>query len=186
MPFFKKFIVMILTLLQWTIWVSFWEVKTETWIAFFIWIEKRFCGVDVLPSLINVLMLVLRLKSLVYSSFCFNFVEFLSCNVSMYATLWFEMGLLLYVQPQRSQFCRQCNAWIDHFDHHCPAVMNCVGKIHMNSLAQSRSLRGWGKSSAFGFCLQVFLGAGKELEWCSVNQQLLSLSSVFLAFPFFL
>lgn len=179
---------MILTVLQWTIWVSFWEVKTETWIAFLVWIEKRFCGIDVLPSLINVLMLVLRLKSSVYSSFSvlLNFCLAMWACMQRFDFLWFESGLLLYVQPQRSQFCRQCNAWIDHFDHHCPAVMNCVGKIHMTSLAQSRSLRGWGKSNAFGFCLQVFFGAGKELEWWSVNQLLLSLSSVFLAFPFFL
>lgn len=30
--------------------------------------------------------------------------------------------------PLRSRYCRKCNAWTDHFDHHCPAIKNCVGR----------------------------------------------------------
>jgi hypothetical protein len=30
--------------------------------------------------------------------------------------------------PVRSRYCRKCNAWTDHFDHHCPAIKNCVGR----------------------------------------------------------
>lgn len=30
--------------------------------------------------------------------------------------------------PVRTRYCRKCNAWTDHFDHHCPAIKNCVGR----------------------------------------------------------
>ncbi len=34
----------------------------------------------------------------------------------------------------------------------------------MTYLAKIRSFKGWGKSNAFGFCLEVFLGVGKKIR----------------------
>ncbi|KAG0565258.1 hypothetical protein KC19_8G177000 [Ceratodon purpureus] len=31
-------------------------------------------------------------------------------------------------QPIRTRYCRKCNGYTDHFDHHCPAIKNCVGR----------------------------------------------------------
>ncbi|XP_024402916.1 uncharacterized protein [Physcomitrium patens] len=39
-----------------------------------------------------------------------------------------EAHSLKPLQPARSRYCRKCNALIDHFDHHCPAIKNCVGR----------------------------------------------------------
>lgn len=38
------------------------------------------------------------------------------------------VNCLFIWQPARTRYCRRCNAYTDHFDHHCPAIKNCVGK----------------------------------------------------------
>jgi hypothetical protein len=48
--------------------------------------------------------------------------------LSIQAVTVFLSTVCLIWQPPRTRYCRKCNAYTDHFDHHCPAIKNCVGK----------------------------------------------------------